>query len=79
MAVIGKVVSGFVVRGSHNKWLIGWGMVPRGEVGLIFATLGASLGVLPEEIFAIIVFVVIVSTLIAPPMLSWILKGKEVV
>ncbi len=79
VAVIGKVVSGFVVRGSHNKWLIGWGMVPRGEVGLIFATLGASLGVLPEEIFAIIVFVVIVSTLIAPPMLSWILKGKEVV
>ena len=78
VAVIGKVLAGFAA-GNVNRWLVGWGMVPRGEVGLIFATIGRSVGVLPEEEFSVIVIMVILTTLITPPILSYLLKRHEVV
>ena len=50
VAVIGKVVASVGVFGSPgDKWLIGLGMIPRGEVGLIFATIGLNEGILGEE------------------------------
>jgi Kef-type K+ transport system membrane component KefB len=48
----GKIVAG-LVAGRVNKAIIGWGMVPRGEVGLIFAAMGKSMGVVSDEIFSI--------------------------
>ena len=72
-AVLGKVVSG-LAAGPVRKWVVGWGMVPRGEVGLIFATIGRQIGVLPEEEFAVIVIMVILTTLMTPPILSFLLK-----
>jgi Kef-type K+ transport system membrane component KefB len=47
--------------------LIGIGMVPRGEVGLVFAAIGRTLGVIGDAMFAAIVLMVIVTTLVAPP------------
>jgi Kef-type K+ transport system membrane component KefB len=76
VAVLGKIAAG-LVAGNVRKWVVGWGMVPRGEVGLIFATMGRQLGVLPEEEFSIIVIMVILTTLMTPPILSYLLRGTR--
>ena len=52
-------------------------MVPRGEVGLIFASMGRSIGVVNDEIFAAIVVMVVVTTVIAPPWMKFSLKSKD--
>src|SRR6056297_170110 len=70
VAFVGKYVSGLVGGQGVNKSIIGFGMVPRGEVGLIFATIGKSLGVVSDEIFSIIVIMVIFTTLLTPPILT---------
>ncbi|MDP3725421.1 MAG: cation:proton antiporter [Nanoarchaeota archaeon] len=75
VAFIGKIVTGFAVE-KKDRWIVGFGMVPRGEVGLIFASVGASLGVISEEIFSIVVIMVIITTLCTPPILSALLKRQ---
>jgi Kef-type K+ transport system membrane component KefB len=72
-AVIAKVVSG-LAAGNVNRWLVGWGMVPRGEVGLIFAAAGMSLGVMGDEEFSAIVLMVILTTLVTPPILTLLIR-----
>jgi Kef-type K+ transport system membrane component KefB len=74
-AVVGKVVAG-IFAGDAGRWVVGWGMVPRGEVGLIFAMVGKQLGVISESMFSVIVIMVILTTLITPPMLTWLLRKK---
>jgi Kef-type K+ transport system membrane component KefB len=44
-------------------------MAPRGEVGLIVASLGLSLGAIPAQIFSVVVIMSILTTLVAPPLL----------
>ena len=62
-AVVGKVICGFVVRGSrHDQWTVGLGMVPRGEVGLIIANLGRSQGILPQAYFSVLILMVMITT-----------------
>ena len=73
-AIVGKVVSGFGVFGSKNRWAIGVGMMPRGEVGLIFAAIGKSLGVLNDALFSAVILMVIVTTLISPPLFKYCLR-----
>lgn len=75
VALTGKIVAGYMA-GDVNKAIVGWGMVPRGEVGLIFAAMGRSLGVVPDRLFSVIVIVIIFSTLITPPVLSYLLKRQ---
>jgi Kef-type K+ transport system membrane component KefB len=75
-AVIGKLVAGFAAGKGKNPWLVGWGMVPRGEVGLIFAMVGKNLGVMNEAMFSVIVIMVILTTLITPPILTVLLKRQ---
>ncbi|MEK7583659.1 MAG: cation:proton antiporter [Patescibacteria group bacterium] len=72
-AFIGKIAAGSVA-GNVNKWLVGWGMVPRGEVGLIFAITGRALGVVNDEVYSVVVVMVILSTLLTPPVLTFLLK-----
>jgi Kef-type K+ transport system membrane component KefB len=72
-AVIGKLVAG-IFAGDAGKWLVGWGMVPRGEVGLIFAMVGKQLGVMSETMFSVVVIMVILTTMITPPVLTWLLR-----
>ncbi len=76
VAMMGKIVTG-AVAGKVNKWIVGWGMVPRGEVGLIFATIGMGLGVISEEVFSVIIIMVILTTLLPPPILSWLIRKQE--
>ena len=76
-AVAGKLVAGFVAGKGMNPWLIGWGMVPRGEVGLIFAMVGKKLGVMSEAMFSVIVIMVILTTLLTPPILTVLLRRQS--
>jgi len=69
-AVIGKLVCGLGAEKPANKLVIGIGMLPRGEVGLVFAAIGRSLGVIDDSIFAAIVLMVFATTLAAPPWLK---------
>ncbi|NWF79082.1 MAG: cation:proton antiporter [Chloroflexi bacterium] len=76
IAFLGKAVSG-LVAGKVNKQTVGWGMVPRGEVGLIFAATGQALGVVNDRIFSVIVIVVLLSTLLTPPILSFVIRRDQ--
>lgn len=73
VAIAGKVVAG-LVAGKVRKLVVGFGMVPRGEVGLIFAAIGKQLNVINAEEFSIVVLIVILTTLITPPILSKLLQ-----
>ena len=77
VAVIGKQICSLGVLGKENdKLLVGLGMIPRGEVGLIFAGIGYSLTlagtkVINEGTFGAVVFMVIVTTMLTPPAIIW--------
>ncbi len=76
VAIFGKVVTGFAVFGQPNinRLAIGVGMIPRGEVGLVFAAIGATSGVLSESLNAAIITMVIITTFLAPPLLRLVFK-----
>jgi Kef-type K+ transport system membrane component KefB len=83
MAILGKQVCSFGVREKGlNRWAVGLGMVPRGEVGLIFAQVGkgltvAGVPVIGNETFSAIVVMVIVTTVVTPPLLKWSLQSPR--
>lgn len=69
-AVVGKFLAGYAplwFRG--NKKVIGVGMIPRGEVGLIFAQMGLAAGVFDPGLFSAVTLMVMVTTFLAPPLL----------
>ena len=70
-AVIGKLVSGAVAGRDVDRLTVGIGMIPRGEVGLIFASIGKALGVVNDTVFSAIVVMVIVTTFGTPIALHW--------
>ncbi|WP_353572325.1 cation:proton antiporter [Candidatus Albibeggiatoa sp. nov. BB20] len=76
VAFAGKIVAGLVAGAGVNKWIIGWGMAPRGEVGLIFAMIGKQLGVVSDEMFSVIIIMVILTTLLTPIILNYLLKRQ---
>ncbi|MDJ0744396.1 MAG: cation:proton antiporter [Xenococcaceae cyanobacterium MO_167.B27] len=80
VAILGKVVTGFTVFGkdSLNKLAIGVGMIPRGEVGLVFAGVGSASGALSESTEAAIIMMVILTTFVAPPLLRLVFEEPEV-
>ncbi len=86
-AIVGKQLCSLGVLGKGiNRWAVGFGMIPRGEVGLIFASIGAALilggeRVIDNTTYSAVVIMVLVTTLITPPLLKWTLvsrtPGKE--
>jgi Kef-type K+ transport system membrane component KefB len=86
VAIIGKQACGLgVPRQGINRMAIGIGMIPRGEVGLIFANVGAELTlngspVISASSFSAVVAMVVVTTLVTPPALKWSLtRGKRAI
>ena len=69
-AIIGKLVSGLGANSNDDRLLVGIGMLPRGEVGLVFASIGRTLGVISDDLFSAIVMMVVITTFIAPPLLK---------
>ena len=70
VAVAGKLVSGIACGKQFDRLSVGVGMMPRGEVGLIFASIGKGLGVVDDAIFSAVVIMVMVTTLLTPPLLK---------
>ena len=83
--IIGKYVSGYGAGGGASVSIIGWGMVPRGEVGLIFVSVGRSINfndkpLLSPEVQAGVLGAILLTTVLGPIGLSWVLgksKGQE--
>ena len=77
VAVVGKFLAGYApVWFRGRKAVIGVGMIPRGEVGLIFAQVGLASGVFDDALFSAVTLMVMVTTLIAPPLLRWLLPSS---
>ncbi len=79
VAILGKMVSGFSIFGVEqiNRVAIGVGMIPRGEVGLVFAAVGSQSGALSESLNVAIILMVIITTFVAPPLLRVVFKENE--
>lgn len=79
VAIIGKVITGCSVFGQPqiNRLAIGVGMIPRGEVGLVFAGVGAASGVLSKSLGAAIIMMVITTTFLAPPLLRFVFPESD--
>jgi Kef-type K+ transport system membrane component KefB len=81
-AVIGKQTCAFgVFQAGVDRWSVGLGMIPRGEVGLIFANIGLSLSIggrpiMDAATFSAVVVMVLVTTLVTPPALKWSLARR---
>lgn len=69
-AIIGKLICGWGANPKDDRWLVGIGMIPRGEVGLVFASIGRSLGVISDALFSAIILMIIVTTILAPVLLK---------
>lgn len=77
IAVVSKFIGGWlgaIPLGSHSATIIGVGMVPRGEVGIVVATLGLAAGVFDDRIYAVIVAMSLLTSVVTPPVLAWLLK-----
>jgi Kef-type K+ transport system membrane component KefB len=79
IAIIGKYIGVFLLKKTTalKKALIGISMIPRGEVGLIFAEVGRLNGILDNEIYAVLIFVIIVTTVAPPFLLKWLFKYEK--
>ncbi len=81
VAILGKVITGLTVFGQPqiNRLAIGVGMIPRGEVGLVFAGVGAASGALSKPLGAAIIMMVILTTFLAPPLLRFVFPDTKTV
>jgi Kef-type K+ transport system membrane component KefB len=74
MGILTKLVGGIAGSWKLGKWnsiVVGMGMSPRGEVGIVVAALGLSLALIDNELYAVLLAAVILTTLVAPVMLQW--------
>ncbi len=79
VAIIGKLVAGRGVSGPKiDRLMVGIGMIPRGEVGLIFASIGLTRGVLDENLYGAVLIMVLVTTVITPPLLTLRMKKSGI-
>ena len=77
-AIVSKFIgcgSGALVLGGKEALRIGVGMVPRGEVGMVVAQLGLSMGMMSQSIYSIVVFMSVATTIVAPFLLSFAYRG----
>ncbi|MDE3073341.1 MAG: cation:proton antiporter [Pseudomonadota bacterium] len=77
IAIASKLAGGFLGAlslGRRSAAIVGFGMVPRGEVGVVIASLGLAAGVFNERIYAVIVAMSLLTAMVTPPMLAWLLR-----
>lgn len=77
LAVASKLAAGLAVyQRGVRRWPVGIGMVPRGEVGLIFAGTGLAVGVIAADLYSALVVAVMLTTFVAPPWLKALYRGR---
>ncbi len=80
LAIIGKLVGcglASLKLGRESAFIVGAGMIPRGEVGIIVAVIGLTSGAISLEMYSVVVIMAIATTLVSPPMLKWGFKHKD--
>jgi Kef-type K+ transport system membrane component KefB len=80
IAIASKLVGGYLGAlslGSRGALVVGFGMVPRGEVGVVIASLGLAAGVFNEQLYAVIVAMSLLTAMVTPPVLAILLKGDK--
>ncbi len=78
LAILGKVAAGYAAPWkSFRRLAVGVGMVPRGEVGLIFADVGRRSGLLTDDVFSVVLLMVMGTTFVAPPLLKLLFRGRS--
>jgi Kef-type K+ transport system membrane component KefB len=78
LAAAGKLIGGglaSVGMPPRSAAIIGTGMIPRGEVGLVAASIGAGIGAISDDMFSVVVFMSIATTVLAPPILVSLFRG----
>jgi Kef-type K+ transport system membrane component KefB len=79
LAILGKLAAGWAAPWVRfRRLVVGVGMVPRGEVGLIFADIGRRAGILNEAVFGAILLMVMATTFVAPPGLKMLFGSPSV-
>jgi Kef-type K+ transport system membrane component KefB len=77
-AILSKFIGcglGAIRLGRADAARIGVGMVPRGEVGMVVAQIGLSLGAIPQHVYGVVVFMSVATTMVAPPLLALTYKS----
>ncbi|HKR75209.1 MAG TPA: cation:proton antiporter [Rhodanobacter sp.] len=77
IAIVSKLVGGglgALSLGKRGATIVGFGMVPRGEVGVVIASLGLAAGVFSNRVYAIIVAMSLLTAMVTPPVLAWLLR-----
>ena len=78
LAIAGKIAAGWAAPWvAYRRIVVGVGMVPRGEVGLIFADIGRRSGVLNEAVFGAVLLMIMVTTFVAPPALKLLFGSPQ--
>ena len=78
VAVAGKLAAGYLIKEPRlQQAIIGLSMIPRGEVGLIFAQLGFSNGILDAQIYAALLIVIALTTVVPPFIIKWLYQRDE--
>lgn len=81
IAIVSKLAGGFLGSlslGKRGALIVGFGMVPRGEVGVVIASLGLAAGVFDERIYAVIVAMSLLTAMVTPPILAILLREPPV-
>lgn len=68
---------GAISLGARRAVLVGWGMVPRGEVGIVVAGLGLQIGVIGGSMYSVVVTMAIATTLLVPPLIPRLVRWAE--
>jgi Kef-type K+ transport system membrane component KefB len=77
VAVAGKLVAGYLIKEPRlQQAIIGLSMIPRGEVGLIFAQLGYANGILDAQIYAALLIVIALTTVVPPFIIKWLYQHE---
>ena len=79
-AILGKLIGcglGALNLGKKDAVVVGFGMVPRGEVGMIIASIGLSMKAITSDLYTVIIFMVMATTLITPPILRGLTKNVK--
>ncbi len=77
-AIVSKLVGcglGAIRLGRREAWQVGAGMIPRGEVGMVVAQIGVGFGVIAQPVYGVIVAMSVITTLVAPWILSYSFRG----
>lgn len=80
IGIVTKAVGGIVGARSIGRWgatTVGFGMVPRGEVGIVVANLALATGVVTGDLFAAMLVAVVLTTVAAPYLLAWSVPKAE--